>query len=114
MIDAATVNDLVIQYEKHGWKLERVLLTGELFSKLDGGLTQQYGSGVVHLSNVDAVWFSRPNGDKTSWEIRRLIGSPFALVRFVPVDANPGECEAILQSAEIEIANSLTASPTEH
>ena len=112
MIDAQTVNDLVFQYEKHGWKLERVLLTSDLFIKLD--LAEKYGSAVVHLSKIDAVWFSRPNGDKMSWEIRRLASSPFALVRFVPAGASTSECEAILQSAETEIANSLAARPTEH
>lgn len=114
MIDAETINDLVIQYEKHGWKLERVLLTSELFAKLDRPLSAKYGSAVARLSTVNAVWFSRANGDKTSWEIRRLAGSPFALVRFVPAGANQSECESILRSAEIELTNSLIAPPTEH
>lgn len=114
MIGVSNVSDLVAQYEKHGWQLQRILLTRDLFTKLQSALAEDYRSTVVALSDVDALWFSRPNGNQISWEIRRLTGPPFALVRFVPINATEFELEEILRAAEIEIDDSLRSQPTEH
>ncbi len=64
-------------------------------------------------SRIDAIWFSRGNKDAESWELRRLGGLPYALVRFVPREASNDEREAILSGAEVEIETSCLT-PTEH
>jgi hypothetical protein len=93
MIDLATASAIIKQYEKHGWTLRRALLsedTSNVLSNLLDGID-------VTSSDLDAFWFSRRSKPETeSWELRRLSGSPFALVAVVPSNASEEEVESIL------------------
>ena len=93
MIDLAIAGEIINLYEKHGWTLRRALLSDEsrnaISSLLDGI--------VVTSSDLDAFWFSRQSKPETvSWELRRLSGSPFALVAVVPSNASDEEVESTL------------------
>lgn len=103
-MDETVVSALIDQYEKHGWRL-RILLRSEGSSvpKLT------WPDDVLTLnSELDALWFSRPNGTKESWELRRIGGSPFALVRFIEADDPQTVREDILRSAELEMLGAAT------
>ena len=93
MTDPVTVGEIVKQYEKHGWTLRRALLSDESSEVLSDALS---GIDVV-LSDLEALWFSRRSKPESeSWELRRLTGSPFALVAVVPSDASEDELESAL------------------
>ena len=93
MIDAAAVGDIITLYEKHGWKLRRALLSGDERKSLEATLN----SIDIVESDLSALWFSRRSTPESeAWELRRLTGSPFALVAVVPADAPSDEVEATL------------------
>ncbi len=100
MIDAVTVGDVVAQYEKHGWVLRRALLSRESMSASPKILD----AIEIEPSDFDALWFSRRSKPESeAWELRRLTGSPFALVAVVSSDASSKEVEATLSQVVEEM-----------
>ncbi len=97
MIDANAVGEIISLYEKHGWKLRRALLSPETRSSIE----KKLANAEVSDADFDALWFSRRSSpDSEAWELRRLTGSPFALVTVVPTDATTDELEAALTQIE--------------
>jgi len=100
MIDAEAVGEVIAQYEKHGWKLRRALLSPEarnVFVNFDVGVE-------VIEADLDALWFSRQSQpENEAWELRRLSNMPFALVTVVPTDADSDELEVSLAQIESEM-----------
>ena len=83
MITGEQIQDILSLYRKHGWKLRRILLTGQLKKHLADSV---FDAEVVE-SEVDAVWFSRPSGEgKEAWELRRLSETPYALFEIFEED----------------------------
>lgn len=105
MIDTESIEALVEQYAKHEWILRRVVLTKDEYERLAKLLGSQF---VVEVKPgvIDALWFSRINNGSEAWELRRLVGAPFALVRVIDIDATESECEVMLNATEIEMADS--------
>ncbi|MGH9946271.1 MAG: hypothetical protein ACRD6X_03635 [Pyrinomonadaceae bacterium] len=103
MIDLDMIEAIVAQYSKHSWDLRRILLGAESFSALSELLASKYSKVEIRNAVINAIWFSRPNGDAESWELRRIDGLPYALVRVIPNSAERDEREGILNAAEIEI-----------
>ena len=101
MIDMATIGPVIEQYEKHGWKLRRALLSADA----DAALVSFLRDGGVRVSpGLDALWFSRRSKpDSESWELRTVTGSPFALVAVLPTTADAEELEATLAQVELEM-----------
>ena len=93
MTDPATVGEIIKQYEKHGWTLRRALLSDDSRLKLSASL----GAIDIFTSELEALWFSRRSKpENESWEVRRLTGSPFALVAVVSTTSSEEELEAAL------------------
>ena len=97
MIDRTAIEAILEQYARHGWELRRILLTieaqndiGDLFAGKD-----------VRGADLDALWFARRSRlGSESWELRRLGGSPFALVAVIEDDTGEEEREARLAATE--------------
>ncbi len=102
MIDSGAVREIRKQYEKHGWTLRRVLLSGarENYSSLEN----LFGGAPVVSSDMDALWFSRAsaNGGE-AWELRRLSGAPFAQIIVFGADTNEAERERARRETESKI-----------
>ena len=97
MIDATAVQAILDQYAKHGWELRRVLLSEEAKAELD----TMFAGRDVRTAEIDGLWFvrrSRPGSE--SWELRRLGGSPFALVAVIDEGASDEERESSLSDKE--------------
>ena len=96
MIDPALINDIVAQYEKHGWALRRILHSDPNISP------RSLPDGVrAEKSPIDALWFSRTSLPGTeAWELRRLTNVPFALVQVIADDLTEAEREEILSDVE--------------
>lgn len=104
MIDTESIEALVEQYATHEWILRRVVLTNDEYERLSKPLGSHFDTA-VKLGVIDAVWFSRVNKGSEAWELRRLAGAPFAMVRVIDIDATESEREAVLNETEIEMAN---------
>ncbi|NOT46416.1 MAG: hypothetical protein HOP17_01515 [Acidobacteria bacterium] len=98
MIERAAIEQIIAQYEKHGWSLRRVLLSKNLGNEFDDGL---FGDAASLPSELDGLWFSRSSRpDSTAWELRHLSDTPYALVAGVPAGRAPAEADLILKETE--------------
>ena len=104
MIDLSSIETVVEQYSRFGWHLRRILLTNDNYNALENVLASRFVEVSVRPAEIDALWFSRPNPNSETWELRRLSGSPFALVQVIDAQTPEDEREEILQSLEIQIA----------
>ena len=87
MINQQQAREILAQYKKHGWNLRRVLLCPQSKEILSGSLKLHFGDAEIIRSEIDAAWFSRASGKNCeAWEIRRLSGTPFALVEVFEAD----------------------------
>ena len=104
------IEEIVASYSKHGWTLRRVLLRSATQREL-GATGSEFGDGVsVNEAEVDALWFSRQSQpDSEAWELRRLTGSPFALVAVISSDAESSEVDETLAQVEDEMSSKTTA-----
>ena len=100
MIEASAVDQIIEQYEKHGWKLRRALLSSEGKS----ALPDIAETAAVEDSDLDALWFSRQSQpDREAWELRRLTGLPFALIAVIPIEAESDEVDETLSQVVDEM-----------
>jgi hypothetical protein len=97
MIDRTAVEAILEQYAKHGWELRRVLLTSEA----SADIRERFEGKDVRDAGLDALWFARRSRlGSESWELRRLGGSPFALVAVIDDDTGEEERESRLAATE--------------
>jgi hypothetical protein len=81
MIETHEIQEILAQYKKHGWNLSRVLLSAPTKQNLSDSPENLFGDVEIISSDTDAAWFSRASGKyRETWELRRLGGTPFALV----------------------------------
>ena len=100
MTDPISVGEIIAQYEKHGWILRRALLSNESKSSLASTI----GSIETTISDLEALWFSRRSQAETeAWELRRLTGSPFALIAIIHAGMSREEIEATLADVADEM-----------
>lgn len=102
-MDQAAIKQIIEQYEKHGWKLRRVLLSDSLRAGC-GEPSDLFGDADVTASQLDAAWFSRSSKpDVTAWELRRLTGTPYAIVTGIREGVQSDEVEAALRETEAKM-----------
>lgn len=101
MIAPDGIRSILQQYEKFGWRLQRVLLTPELKNGIGDKTEQLFPNVYVKDADLDAAWFTREaKHGGTAWELRALQESPFALIEVVDRDTSDDELESRL--AEVE------------
>jgi hypothetical protein len=72
------LREIVATYQKHGWNLRRVLLTGESRKLWDEAAEESLAA--LTTSTIDALWFSRTShNEREAWELRLVAESPYAL-----------------------------------
>ena len=114
MIDTAAIADILALYKKHGWTLRRVLLCAETKHGLSQPDVELFEAAEIQNSALDALWFSRRSKpDSEAWELRRIYGSPFALVVVIDDAAPKDEREDIL-TATVERMLETPARETSH
>ena len=102
MIGIRQIQEIIAQYEKHGWSLRRVLLSAATKDDLP---TSQFGQAEIVQSDLDALWFSRTSsGGRETWELRRLAGTPFALVEVFEADDEEAAREEARSQMETRLA----------
>lgn len=114
-MDRETIQAVIDQYAKHGWQLRRALVSSEdadIFSS-------EFGFDEIKIATVksenQALWFSRRTlPDREAWELRRLSGSPFALVAILEDSFDGDEREAVLEATERQMFDGSHPEPTSH
>ena len=94
-------SEIVSHYERHGWKLRRLLLRRETRAEFPD---QPFDEAAIIESNFDALWFARPSSaGREAWELRLLADSPYALFEAFEAD----EAEEDREDARREMENRM-------
>lgn len=114
-MDRETIQAVIDQYAKHGWQLRRALVSGEDADKTTAELGFAGTKIVAVKSGNEALWFSRRSlPDREAWELRRLSGSPFALVAILEDSFDEDEREAVLEATQRKMFDGSHPEPTSH
>jgi hypothetical protein len=92
---------LLIEYTRHGWEPRRILYAAETLPREMASILQEYPNVEIENARLDAVWFarrSRPGVE--AWELRRIAGSPFALVELIEDGTDEAEVSKRLRYVE--------------
>lgn len=108
MINASQIHEILAQYEKYGWKLERVLLTENLRESVFTEMKTAFQTAEIVSSEIDAAWFSRiaKNGGET-WELRHLSPNPYALLEVFDEEDDDNVREETLMEIEEKLKETL-------
>jgi len=102
------IKDIIALYKKHGWTLRRVLLLNQSRERLAPDSESVFGKAEIRDADLDALWFSRRSRpDCEAWELRRLAGTPFALVETIPDGTADDERELMLRGVELHMLRTL-------
>jgi hypothetical protein len=106
MSERDLIREILATYEKHGWTLRRVLLTGD---KQKEAADFGFDRAIVETSAVNALWFSRPSQEKgrEAWELRRISQLPYALFDSFSADVSDAERDARRRALERRLAQKL-------
>jgi hypothetical protein len=109
MIGREALEQILAQYDKHGWTLRRVLVSDPGLGVTDG----IFGGVEVRPSQLNGLWFSRSSRPGvTAWELRHLSATPYALVENIQEGTEKSEAELVLKRTEtkmLEIIRGRTA-----
>ena len=115
MIAQADLHTIIEQYSNHGWSLRRALLSAESVEGLASLLASELAEVLILDSPTEALWFSRRSlPDREAWELRRLSGSPFALVAVLEDSFSEDEREEVLRDTERRMFDGTHLEPTSH
>jgi hypothetical protein len=100
--------EIVATYQKHGWKLRRVLLTSDTSAALAERGPSLPGTE-IDLSTFDALWFSRPSqGNREAWELRLVADTPYALFETFEGDEPADLCADMRREMEARMREQVT------
>ena len=78
------IKEILATYEKHGWRLRRVLLRLETRAGLDESWA---GDASIEAAELDALWFSRGSQqNREAWELRLISATQYALFEIFEAD----------------------------
>ena len=104
MITAEQIKEIITIYKKYNWSLRSVLLTDKVNQLLKNDFENLFGSAEVHISGIDAAWFSRPSGgDREAWELRHLGMDPVALFETIDVKESQETRKKTLRKMETRL-----------
>lgn len=114
-MDLETVKAIVAQYAGHGWQLRRASLSRASIDQFWQEMAAADPNVALKEDPNEALWFSRRSlPDREAWELRRLSGSPFALVVVLEDSLSDDEREQTLRDTEHRMFDGSHPEPTSH
>jgi hypothetical protein len=96
--------EIIASYQRHGWKLRRVLLRPATRADLKDAADRLFGDALLIEAGFDALWFSRPShAGREAWELRLVAPQPYALFEAFEAD----EDEELREDARREMENRM-------
>jgi len=101
MMTVERFQEIIAAYQRHGWRLRRVLLRSETRASLDARTNDLIGDAVVIEEDFDAMWFARPShAGREAWELRMVAEQPYALFEAFEADETEEEREETRREME--------------
>lgn len=111
MNTAELISEINATYERHGWRLRRVLLRPQTREKLVEA-PHDLLDVAIRDSDVDALWFARAShGSREAWELRLITESPYALFETFEANETEEEREQMRLEMENRMREHVTAKP---
>src|SRR3954468_474636 len=93
---------VVANYEKHGWRLQRILATRAIDQMEE--IANAFPAVAVSTREIDGLWFARPSpAGREAWELRLVAEQPYALFEAFEAD----ESEEDREDARLEMENKM-------
>ena len=93
--------EVLALYERHGWRLARVLASPDARGEMGAGV---FGGVEAEESDVDARWFTRPSqGGREAWELRLVGDTPYALFELFEPDEDEEDRQDVRREMEARL-----------
>lgn len=93
------IKELLATYEKHGWRLRRVLLRSDTRAQISD--ESWAGDATVEADEFDGLWFSRRSqGEREAWELRLISPTQYALFETFEADEPEAAREEVRKEME--------------
>ena len=103
------IKEILASYEKHGWRLRRVLLRPETRAELTGASWS--GDAGIEAGDFDALWFSRGSQqNREAWELRLVSATQYALFEIFEADEPEAAREEVRREMEARMREKVSGS----
>lgn len=100
MSQVEIAQQIIAAYERHGWKLRRILLRPTSRDEFKSSADAFPGAALID-AEIDALWFARPSHDKReAWELRLITEHAYALFEAFEADESDEEREDVRREME--------------
>lgn len=100
---ARQFSEVIGNYQRHGWKLRRVLLRSGTRAEL-GDTSIIFEGASLEESEIDALWFARAsNAGREAWELRLVADTPYALFETFEPEESEEEREELRREMEARL-----------
>ena len=100
MSQVEIAQEIIAAYDRHGWKLQRVLLrpsSREAFKSQE----EIFRESALIDADFDALWFARPShAQREAWELRLISENAYALFEAFEVDETEEDREEVRREME--------------
>jgi len=101
--------EIVTTYRKHGWSLQRVLMTAETQADCAELKQNSFADANVEAAAIDALWFSRPSHEqREAWELRLVADTPYALFETFESDEPEEQREELRREMEARMREHMS------
>jgi hypothetical protein len=92
--------EIIAAYERHGWRLRRVLLRPSSREEFKSSADTFSGAALID-GEIDALWFARPSHEeREAWELRLISENAYALFEAFEADETDEEREDVRREME--------------
>lgn len=92
--------EIIAAYERHGWKLRRVLLRPSSREEFKSN-ADAFPDAALIDAEIDALWFARASHEKReAWELRLISENPYALFEAFEADETEEQREDVRRENE--------------
>ncbi len=104
------IKEIIATYQRHGWKLRRVLLHSATCKEINHQARELLKEARFLDADFDALWFARPSHQgREAWELRLLAEQQYALCEAF----EPDESEKEREEARREMENRMREHATQ-